>query len=61
MRLLTKELHGFDLFFLLLFSFASMPHEQRYDQCDQMASLLVQYLAVCNTEHLSKTISNLPK
>ena len=25
-------------------------------QCDQMASLLVQYLAICNTEHLPKTI-----
>ena len=30
-------------------------------QCDQMARLFVQYLAVCNNENLPSTIKNLPK
>ena len=25
-------------------------------QCDQLVSLLAQYLAICNIEHLAKTI-----
>ena len=28
----------------------------RWPQCDQMASLLAQYFAICNTEHLPKTM-----
>ena len=30
-------------------------------RCDQMARLLVRYLAICNNEKLPNTITNLPK
>ena len=43
-------------YLLIYYSFLSLCSSVLLVQCDQMANLLVQYLAICNTEHLSKTI-----
>ena len=31
------------------------------NQCDQMVTLVFQYLAICNNENLPKNVTNLPK